>query len=58
MLKMRFFKRGNSLRQLPLYGSYQMINELKIRVLQTLLFTCLSLFPILEDRVAGNVYSK
>ena len=58
MLKMRFFKRGNSLRQFPLYGSYQMINELKIRVLQTLLFTCLSLFPILEDRVAGNVYSK
>ena len=55
---MRLFKRGNSLRQFPLYGSYQMINELKIRVLQTLLFTCLSLFPILEDRVAGNVYSK
>ena len=58
MLKMRFFKRGNSLRQFPLYGSSQMINELKIRVLQTLLFTFLSLFPILEDRVAGNVYSK
>ena len=35
-----------------------MINELKIRVLQTLLFTYLSLSPILEDRVAANVYNK
>ena len=58
MLKMRFFKRGNSLRQFPLYGSYQMINELKIRVLETLLFTYLSLSPILEDRVTANVYNK
>ena len=33
-----------------------MINELKIRVLQTLLFSYFSVSPILEDRVAANVY--